>query len=86
MTDVPTDGSTSLAQLIQTAITQAHVRGYRLTVLELAEGIVIQGTVGSYYHKQLAQEAAMKLLKDQSPQGFRLHLKNEIEVRPLGQE
>jgi hypothetical protein len=47
----------------------------RLRVEEYGNEVVLTGTLGSFYHKQLAQEALMPLLA-----GRRLH--NRIEVEP----
>lgn len=57
-----------------------YTRGYNLSVLELPHALVIQGTVRSFFHKQMAQEHAGKFLQDKMQQGLRLMLRNEIVV------
>lgn len=59
-----------------------HVRQYKLSVMEFPHAVVIGGTVASYFHKQIAQEAVVKHLKPKLAQGLRLMLKNEIVVEP----
>jgi hypothetical protein len=71
-----------LADQLQEILKQCpHVKGYKLSVMELPHAIVIGGTVTSYYHKQVAQEAVVKHLKPKMEQGLRLMLKNEIVVK-----
>jgi hypothetical protein len=67
----------TIANQVMAAIDAVHVRTYRLSVIELPELLVLRGRVRSYYQKQVVQETAMKLLKQQ---GFRLTIKNEIVV------
>ena len=65
-----------LAARIERAVrrgTNDKVRELRVDVL--AEGVVLRGRCGTYYSKQLAQHAALTLLKDES-----LPLINRIEV------
>lgn len=57
-----------------------YTRGYQLSVLELPHALVIQGSVRSFFHKQMAQEHAGKFLKERQQQGLRLMLRNEIVV------
>jgi hypothetical protein len=51
---------------------RVRVRGFRVLVQE--HGLVLQGSVGTYYAKQLAQHAAMEV------SGLPI-LANEIEVQ-----
>jgi len=70
-----------LAEQLQAVLKQCpHVKGYTLSVMELPHAVVIGGTVSSYYHKQVAQEAVAKHLKPKVQQGLRVMLKNEIVV------
>lgn len=70
-----------LAEQLQAVLKQCpHVKGYKLSVMELPHAVVIGGTVSSYYHKQVAQEAVLRHLKLKIEQGLRLMLKNEIIV------
>ena len=70
-----------LADQIQTILSEhPHVKGYKLSVMELPHAVVIGGTVKCFFHKQMAQEAAVKFLKPHMQQGLRLMLRNEIVV------
>ncbi len=69
------DDAAELAALIETAIEQETGRGVRgLSVTVEGEGVVLAGRCESFYHKQLAQHAAMSF------SGSR-QLVNSIEVR-----
>ena len=64
-----------LAALIELTIDQETGHGVRdLTVIVEGEGIVLTGRCESFYHKQLAQHAAMTISGCQ-------RLSNGIEVR-----
>ena len=78
-----TEDEQPLADQLQAVLKQCpHVKQYKLSVMELPHAVVIGGTVTSYFHKQIAQEAVVKHLKPKLAQGLRLMLKNEIVVEP----
>jgi hypothetical protein len=55
--------STPLEVRADQALRQSPIPALRsLAVLETEKEIVLSGSVGSYYHKQLAQEAVMPIL------------------------
>lgn len=80
-----TEDEQPLADQLRAVLEQCpHVKGYKLSVMELPHAVVMGGTVRSYYHKQVAQEAVVKHLKLKLVKGLRLMLKNEIVVENEG--
>jgi hypothetical protein len=53
------------------------VRSYKIKVVQLADAIVIQGAVRSYYQKQIACQRVLRLLQNQ---GMSLQVRDEITV------
>ena len=64
-------------QCMELVLRESFLRRYKLSVTKLEEEIFIRGIVDSFYHKQIAQEAIIRLMKGKSYQG----LTNEIEVK-----
>jgi hypothetical protein len=78
--DATTDDA-PLAEQLQLALREAsHVRRYNFSVLELPHAVVIQGKVNSFFHKQIAQETAIRFLRPKQQNGKMVMLRNEIVV------
>jgi hypothetical protein len=59
------DNSPLLQTRAEQALRQSRIPALRkLRVEETADGVLLAGSVGSYYLKQLAQEAVMPVLGD----------------------
>jgi len=67
-------------QLLATFREAPYIRGYDLSVMEIPHGLMIKGTVRSFFHKQMVQEHAGRFLQDKAQKGFRFTLQNEIIV------
>jgi len=72
----------SLADQIQRALKEcSHIRGYKLSVMELSNSVVIGGTVSSFFHKQMAQEVVRIFIQPLVAKGLVLTFRNEIVVK-----
>lgn len=70
-----------LAEELQAAFLKSpYTKGYKLSIVELPNAVVIRGRVRSFFHKQMVQEEVGKFLKSKGQQGLRLTLQNEITV------
>lgn len=71
----------TLAEQIQGVLRECpFVKGYNLSVCESPENVVVKGVVNSYFAKQMAQETAIRFLKEHYHQGVTANLVNEIIV------
>jgi osmotically-inducible protein OsmY len=75
---VPQSDESILAHIRSELATSPHVKQYKLTVSYTGCGsISITGTVRSYFHKQIANEAVRKVLQNTKTT---ILFKNDIDV------
>ena len=68
----------SIAEQIQQALdNDSHVRGCKLSVSQTDDSVTIEGTVPSFYLRQMAQETAIRLLRSNFS---RFALKSRVSV------
>lgn len=66
-------------ELYEVLKTSSHVGKYNLLVLETAEAIIIEGSVDTFYQKQIVAHLVVKHLK--SRYGDKFEFVNEVRVR-----
>lgn len=65
-----------LAYAIQASLdTHSEIGKFKVNALSIAEGVVLVGTVPSFYHKQMAGEIALRHVKP-----IKAVLRNELKV------
>lgn len=68
---------TEVTERARTALNTSPVRAMRgLKIERSPNGLLISGTVSKFYHKQLAQEIVLAVVRD-------IEIKNTVEVRSI---
>ena len=70
-------GESEVTERARQALNGSPVRAMRGLKVDLSSsGLLISGTVSRYYHKQLAQELVLAVVRD-------VEIKNSVEVRSI---